>query len=122
MLFVDFLRWWYGPGWALRVKMLGRHLRNMAELFSFGTLFKTLLSPWRQNVTIARADQSIGDKFSALIDNGVSRLVGFFVRIFMAITALITLILVFVLNLIYVLIWPLIPLSPAILLAVGATV
>ena len=120
MLFVDFLRWWYGAGWVLRVRMLEEHLKNVAAFFSFGTMLKTLFSPWRQNITVARADQSIGDKVSAFVDNIVSRAVGFMVRLLMSIVAIIALTVILVLNIVYVLVWPLIPLSPAIIFSVGA--
>ena len=121
MLFKDFLKWWYGPGWATRLSMLSNHLKNMSEFFSLGTLLLTLFAPWRQNVVTARSDQALGDKFNAGLDNMISRLVGFFVRIFMMITGVIALFVTLVLNTIYIIIWPIIPLSPAIILSVGVT-
>ncbi len=120
MLFADFLRWWYGQGWALRVRMLGDHMTNMVEYFSIGTLLKTLFSPWRQNITIARPDQSLQAKASAGVDNIISRFVGFFVRLFVLVAAVLTLILVLLFNLVYTIVWPLLPLSPIILISVGA--
>lgn len=119
MLFVDFLRWWYGPGWAMRVRMLVEHLKNMSNYFSIGTLLRTMFSPWRQIITTARPDQSINDKMSALVDNIVSRMVGFVVRVFVLAAATITLIVVTGLNIIYVVIWPILPLSGAIIISVG---
>jgi hypothetical protein len=120
MLFADFLRWWYGPGWALRLKMLINHVVNLEEYFSFSTIVKTLFSPWRQNITLTASDQALGDKMRALVDNVVSRMVGFFVRIFALIAAVIIIVVVFVLNLIYVIVWPLLPVSPSIIIAIGA--
>ena len=101
--------------------MLGAHMKNMTEFFSLGTLLLTLFAPWRQNVSTARSDQAIGDKFAALLDNMISRFVGFFVRFFMMITGIISLLVTFILNLLYIAIWPVIPISPAILLVLGAT-
>ena len=119
MLFTDFLKWWYGPGWSLRLKMLVDHVKNLESFFSIATIFKTLFSPWRQNITTARPDQSLNDKMSALVDNLVSRVVGFWVRLFVLIAALIIIIVVFLLNLLYTIIWPLMPVSPAIIISLG---
>ncbi len=121
MLFLDFVKWWYGPGWLLRLKMLQTHLRNMSEFFSVGTLLKTIFSPWRQNVSHTLKDQTIGDRFNALLDNMISRLVGFVVRLIVFVVAIITLVIVLILNVIYVVVWPLIPLAPIILFATGAS-
>jgi len=105
----------------MRLKMLGAHLEDVADYFSIGTLLVTMFSPWRQNVSVARSDQSFNDKVSAVIDNMVSRIVGAFVRFFMINVAIIWLAVVLVLNLVYVVVWPIIPLSPAILISIGAT-
>lgn len=118
---MDFLQWWYGPGWTLRVRMLSRHVQNWVEYFSIGLLLRTMFSPWRQNITVARRDQSIQAKMSALVDNGISRLVGFFVRLFVLIAAVFTVLGVFIFNILVIAIWPLLPLSPAILFGVGAS-
>ena len=122
MLFVDFIRWWYGPGWALRVRMLREHLANSVAFFSLGTLLKTLFAPWRQNITSTRPDESIDAKFRAFLDNLISRFVGFWVRIFVLITGISLLLAIAIVNMLYVLIWPIIPLSPAILMSLGALV
>ncbi len=119
MLFLDFVKWWYGAGWALRVQMLVQHVSNMSHFFSIGTLLKTLFSPWRQNVSQALNDQTLGDHISAHVDNAVSRLVGFTVRIIMLFVAVISLVMIILLNAFYVLVWPLIPFSPAIIIATG---
>ena len=121
MLFLDFLEWWYGSGWTLRVQLLAMHVQNSVEYFSIGLLLRTLLSPWRQNITVARPDQSLQTKMSAIVDNAISRLVGFFVRVFVLIAAIITIVAVFAFNLVIILLWPMLPLSPAILLGVGLT-
>lgn len=121
MLLLDFIKWWYGPGWVLRAKMLLRHVENWLEYFSVGTLLKTMFSPWRQNISAARQDQAIQAKFNAFIDNIISRLVGFTVRVFALVAAVVTLVIVFVFNLIIILAWPFIPILPAILIGVGAS-
>lgn len=122
MLFVDFLQWWYGAGWALRVQMLMRHVQNWLTYFSVGILLSTMFSPWRQNVTTARPDEALQAKMNAGVDNVISRLVGFMVRVFALVAAALTVLFVMLFNAVVVLLWPLIPLLPAILLGVGLSV
>ncbi len=121
MLFLDFIEWWYGAGWFLRVRMLDQHFKNLLKYFSLGVLFKTLFSPWRQNVSYGLRDQTIADKTSVILDNLVSRLVGFVARTFVIMTALLALLIITVMNLLYIAIWPLIPVSPAFIVILGAT-
>ncbi len=122
MLFADFLKWWYGAGWVLRFQMLSLHFVSVSEFFSIPTLLRTLFSPWRQNITGTTADQGINQKFSALVDNLVSRLVGFWVRIFMLIAAVTALLVTFVLNWFYIRVWPLVPVSQILILAIGVAI
>lgn len=119
MLFLDFLKWWYGPGWALRFKMLVEHFINTINYFSVGIILKTMFSPWRQIISSSRKDQSINSKFTAILDNIVSRTVGFFVRVFVLFAAVIILILVVIMNVVYVVVWPLLPLSSVVIITIG---
>ena len=122
MLFLDFLKWWYGPGWALRLSMLAEHIKNWVEYFSVGTLLKTLFQPWRQNISRARSDQALNAKISALVDNIVSRGVGFFVRLFALTAGAIMLVLVFVFYLAVFVLWPFLPFISVIIILIGASV
>jgi hypothetical protein len=122
MLFIDFVRWWYGPGWVLRFRMLVSHVENWLDYFSVRILLKTLFSPWRQTITYTIRDESIDKKFSAFLDNLISRLVGFFVRIFALIAAVVMVLVIFILNIIYVCIWPLLPLAFPIIAVVGVVI
>lgn len=120
MLFLDFIKWWYGPGWVLRVKLLFAHEKNWLDYFSVNILLQTMFSPWRQNITSLGRDSSIQSKMSAAVDNLVSRLVGFTVRVFALFAAGVTAVVVLVFNLLLIVCWPLIPFLPIVILASGA--
>ncbi len=122
MLFLDFIKWWYGPGWAQRLTMLGQHLKNWLDYFSIGILFATMFSPWRQNISQARKDQALQAKLAALVDNLVSRMVGFFVRVFALIAAIVVLSFVTVFYLLVFVLWPILPLASIIIIAIGVSV
>lgn len=113
------ITWWYGLGWLQRVASLKAQLANWMKYFSLGILLKTLFQPWKQITTVAGSGTSLDAKKDALIDNMVSRLVGFLVRSSVFFVALLVVAVVLVVNVVYVLIWPLIPLSPIALLTIG---
>lgn len=120
MLIGDFLRWWYFAGWRQRVEKLGDHVENWLDYFSVNILIRTLFAPWRQNITNVRQDQSINAKFSAFIDNLISRLVGFTVRSFALLAAFIVIGAVVITNTLTVILWPFLPASWLLLIIIGS--
>lgn len=111
MLIISMLSWWYGRGWRWVFVGASNRLNNIQRAFSVGTLFRTLFSPWKQIVGASAKDQSLDNKFRAMLDSLISRFVGFMVRSFTLIAAFFSLTLVFMLGLLSVIIWPFIPLS-----------
>jgi hypothetical protein len=108
MLFLEFFQWWYGDGWRDAAKN-GIGLVNKVQLtFSIPVLLSTLFSPWRRIIT--SPGRSLDDKMRALLDNLVSRAVGFFVRLFSLIAALVLALLAAVAGGIIALAWPFVPL------------
>src|SRR5260221_12930004 len=84
MLLVAFVQWWYGPGWRNASSRLLTRIRETFLTFSVPILLRTMFQPWRRIITYPGA--SIGDRMRAVLDNVVSRAVGFTVRLF-ALTA-----------------------------------
>ena len=115
------LGWWYGAGWRWVILKASKRLDAVQRSFSVGTLFRTLLSPWKQIIGTSVKDQSLDNKFRAMLDSLVSRFVGFMVRSFTLIAAFVSLTLVLLLGLLSIVIWPFIPVSiiAVILLFVG---
>lgn len=114
MLLLTFFRWWYGAGWKQQISDYQARVRRVSEIFSIDILLKTLFAPWKQIVTHAHADQSLKAKQQAFVDNIVSRVVGFWVRLFTLIAGILTITLVVVIGFILVVLWPLIPALPAV--------
>ncbi len=71
-------------------------------------LLKTLFSPWKRIVVVG--GRSLDAKFHAAIDNLVSRVIGFFVRIIVLIAAVIIISLAALGGLMLAILWPLLPL------------
>jgi hypothetical protein len=108
MLILEFFRWWYGVGWQKAI-FGGIGLVKKVELsFSIAILLKTLFSPWKRIIT--DPGRALEDKLSATLDNLVSRIVGFFVRIFSLMAATVLIIGASVIGLVIAASWPLVPL------------
>ena len=109
MLAVAFFTWWYGQGWALVFKNMKRRLRQIEQMFSVTMLLHTLFAPWRRIITYPGA--SLGAHLQALLDNSISRLVGFIVRLFVLLFAVVAFIGVALVALIEIIAWPLVPIA-----------
>lgn len=107
MLF-EFFAWWYGPGWLGAFSGAFNWVKAVQAAFSIDVLLKTLFSPWKR--IVALPGRSLDAKFQAAIDNLISRVIGFFVRIIVLFTALIIISLAALGGLILAIIWPLLPL------------
>lgn len=107
MIALIWLKWWYGAGWADCAQRAGRYLQRLESSFSIGILLRTLFAPWKQIVSINKG--SVDDRAKAVVDNLISRLVGFIVRIIALISAAVILALGAVLALAAVIAWPLLP-------------
>lgn len=108
-MFVAFLSWWYIEGWLAVAESLPKRAASLNAAFSTATLARTLFQPWRRIITYPGA--SLADKMHALADNLFSRVVGFFVRIFVLMAAALALALVTLATLVETLAWPLLPLG-----------
>ena len=112
MFFIRMLGWWYGGGWLHQTSQAFRRIGNIARAFSGGTLLKTLFRPWKQITFGGGPNASLQMRMRAVLDNIVSRFVGFMMRSATLFAALVSIIFVSVISLIWVVVWPLLPLSP----------
>lgn len=103
------LQWWYGPGWFMQWQKVISRARSIGGAYSGKTLLKTLFSPWKRVTALPSANPTIQQRFQALVDNLVSRLVGFFVRVLTLLAALVSLTVVVALSVTLAIIWPLLP-------------
>lgn len=121
MLTANMLKWWYSAGWAIFTKEVFEKLSGLADFFSFGTIFRTFFSPFRQIDSGILADNaSLSERFSAFVGRSISRLVGALVRLFIAIAGLIAIVLGAIIGFLVIGIWPFVPFFPlvGILLAI----
>jgi hypothetical protein len=107
VMFLEFLVWWYGPGWLKAWKAAGRWINRVQLQFSIPELIRNLFSPWKQIVSLP--GRSIDEKFHAMIDNLFSRAVGFVVRIIVLFIACILIVLAAVVGVALAILWPLLP-------------
>jgi len=114
MLVVAFLQWWYGPGWRDCGNRVTAKMRETYLGFSVPILLKTMFAPWKR--IISAPGGGLQDKLRAMIDNLVSRLVGFMVRLLALIAACILMLLYSVGGALFLLLWPALPLiGPALI-------
>ncbi|HVQ44953.1 MAG TPA: hypothetical protein VMT30_08435 [Candidatus Saccharimonadia bacterium] len=117
MLLVAFVQWWYGPGWRDAAGRLLARIHDTYLLFSVPSLLTTMFAPWRR--IISSPGRSIGDRARATLDNLISRVVGFIVRLIALIAAGVIITLYLVLGGILLLVWPVAPLLGPILIVGG---
>ena len=108
-MLLEFLYWWYGPGWLGTVKRIGHRVVAIMQIFSVPILLATLFSPWKR--IVSQSDGSFDMMLRSLVDNLVSRTVGFFVRIIVISTSLILTTIATIIGFCIAVLWPLIPAS-----------
>jgi hypothetical protein len=106
MLFELFF-WWYGKGWIDAWKTARDWISRVGMEFSVPELVRTLFSPWKQIISLP--GRSLDEKLRAVVDNLISRVVGFFVRLMALIAAFILIVFTAAIGFIRALGWPLIP-------------
>ncbi|MBR1802276.1 hypothetical protein IJ768_03580 [Candidatus Saccharibacteria bacterium] len=111
MLAQGLISWWYVDGYKLFVNKLWTKLGDTIDLFSIGSLIKTLFAPYRQ-IAANETGTSIDDKLLAFVDRLVSRLVGSVARIGIILAGIVVILIQFLGSILSLVIWPLIPFSP----------
>jgi len=108
MLVVGFIQWWYGAGWRDAGSRLLERMHETYQNFSVPILFKTLFAPWRRIIT--PPGSSLEQRSKAVLDNAISRTVGFCVRLMAILAAGLLLGLYVVIGGLLLVLWPVIPL------------
>jgi hypothetical protein len=117
MLAISMLSWWYEKGWATVLNSFKKRNGEVLAYFSVTTLLRTLFSPWRRIISLP--GQSLKSHVNAAIDNSISRVIGFIVRLIILFMAVITLVLVSLFSFIEMIVWPFMPPAFVILLVIG---
>ncbi len=111
MLITGLISWWYIDGYKFFASRLWTKLGDTIDLFSIGSLLKTLFAPYRQ-ISANAGGTSIDDKFMGLIDRLVSRLVGGVARIGIVLTGIVVILIQAIGSILSLVVWPLLPLAP----------
>jgi hypothetical protein len=108
------LTWWYTKGWkwVWRRMMIDR-VAWMAGTFSMKEMARTLFAPYRQTFT-GGVQGSLGMKFRGMIDNLISRVVGFLVRGVLLFVGALGCLATWIMGVATVAAWAFIPLTPVI--------
>lgn len=117
MLLAEFFIWWYGPGWKQAWRGCFGWVKSILLAFSLDILLQTLFSPWKRIVT--PPGRGLDAKMRAMVDNLISRVVGFFVRILVTITALVLVSGAAIVGLVLAVTWPLLPFAGIVLVVWG---
>src|SRR3972149_5977553 len=107
MLF-DLLGWWYKHGWLEAWRKVSEVALSVLAMFAVPVLLRTLFSPWKQIISLP--GRSIDEKFRASLDNLISRLIGFLVRLGALMVAALTTLVAGAVALAVAVCWPAIPL------------
>ncbi len=119
MITVAFFQWWYSSGWVQQFKrILGRPLK-LLKSFDTGTLAMTLFKPWKRDISQAYADTSLAGRFRVMIDNLISRFIGFWIRLITLFVVLAGALILTVFELVVAVTWPVLPFMPIVLIISG---
>lgn len=104
----NFFEWWLVDEpvllWGITVKIT----RRVLIFFSIPVLIKTLFSPWKRDVHSA-VNSSLDVIVKVLVDNLISRLIGFVVRLITIAVGLLVTTITFVAGIAFLLFWFFLP-------------
>jgi hypothetical protein len=107
-MIISLFQWWYGAG----LKKISRNVSYWPSLiyrnFSVPLLAKHMFAPWRR--IINPGGKGLAMQVRAMLDNSVSRFVGFMSRLLVIVTALIAMFFTVIFAIVMLIIWPCLPL------------
>lgn len=121
MLFVSFVRWWYGLGWLDQVGLVRQRLGRTADFFSIRLSLKTLFSPFKQIDADRTKKGSLDVILRAVFDQLFSRFVGVIVRSILIVIGCIALLGEILVGSLGLAAWPFMPIAPLVMLPVATT-
>lgn len=107
LMIFELFRWWYGAGWQTMIRNISAGPVSVERNFSVAILVNTLFAPWKRMTTVS--GKALDARIQAMLDNLVSRCVGFFVRLFVLIAAGVSILITFILAAVMAAVWPLVP-------------
>ncbi len=108
MLVWAYLQWWYGSGWRDAIRRIWGRSRRIYLDFSIPILLRTLFAPWRR--IISPSSGGLDQRLRAVIDNVLSRVIGFVVRFITLVIASVLIGANILLSATAAILWPALPL------------
>lgn len=118
MFWVDLISWWYGKGFSALGSRYSEIFVQTADFFSVSDLLSSLFKPFRQTLTSANYQRTLGQKLS---DAFISRSIGFVTRLFIILVGVALFILEGIAMIASYILWPFVPVAPLILVALTLT-
>lgn len=119
MLFVSFLRWWYGSGWLDQLTLVRERFDRTADLFSIELSLRTLFKPFRQIDADRARKGSLDVILRTMFDQMFSRFIGALARTTLIVVGSIALCIEGLVGTIRLAGWPLLPLMPLLMVPVA---
>ncbi len=107
MIALSLFQWWYGAGWKSAIRHGEKRIFDAYRLFSVPIILRTLFSPWRRVTT--NPGPGVDGILRAVIDNTVSRLVGFLARFIVLVTSAFVISVASIVSLLEIVLWVFIP-------------
>lgn len=117
MLIRAFISWWYGEGWRTITVGIKTRIRGAYQGFSIPILLRTLFEPWKRIITYPGA--TLQAKMQAVLDNLISRLVGFTMRSLALMAGTVLIVGQFLGGILLIGLWPVLPLAAVALIVAG---
>lgn len=109
--FLYFFSWYYTTAIVDGIYIAGNYCWNVLRVFSVREISRTLFAPYhRTTEEVPSFFVDIGAFFEGIVGNMISRVLGFFVRLFILAFALISFIFVLVFAAIVMSVWVILPL------------
>jgi len=118
-IILQFWKWYYTEAVKNLIKIWKNFIIFVQEYYSIPLLLKTLISPWKRDVTRKPQGFNIKKLLEAFAFNAISRIIGFLVRSITVVFGLICLLGVIILGFIALVAWLILPLALIFLIVLG---
>lgn len=119
IIILRFWGWYYSGAVKSLIKIWRNFIIFVREYYSIPLLLKTLIVPWRRDITRRPRGLDIKKLFEALAFNLISRGIGFIIRSITVVIGLICLIGIIILGFVTLVIWLILPMVLLFFIVVG---
>ena len=116
---ITYFSWWYGEGLSGFWQAIKIMTEKIYSFFSIRILIRTLFDPWKRDEYGAE-NASLEKRLKLFLNNLISRLIGFVVRLFTILVGLIAVLIFFALLFMILVAWLALPLVIILLIINGA--